>query len=314
MKEIGGYLEFNTYSGEEYHKNAVAVNSGRHALEYLIKAKQIKKIYLPYFLCDSVKNHCYLCGCEYELYHINENFMPDMEKSVNEQEAMYVVNYYGQLSNENVEYLKEKYKNIIVDNAQAFFNEPVDSIDTVYTCRKWFGVCDGGYAYTESMYDKKLEVDVSYKRMGYIFGRFEECAEKFYTESSDNNKFFAHQKLKAMSKLTHNILKSINYKEVINKRNENFSYLHNELKKINRLSLKMHDGPFMYPLYVKNGEEKKKELIKNKIYVPTFWKDVLNNAGYNSLEEEYVKNIVPLPIDQRYGAEDMKYILEVLNV
>ncbi len=314
MRELGGYLELNTFNGEEYHKNAVAVNSGRHALEYLIKAKQINKIYLPYFLCDSVKNHCSLCGCEYELYHIDENFMPYTEKSVNEHEALYIVNYYGQLSNEKIAALKEKYKNIIIDNAQDFFRKPIDGTDTVYTCRKWFGVCDGGYVYTESVYDDTLEVDISYERMGYILGRFEEGAEKFYAEASDNNKFFAHQKLKAMSELTHNFLRSIDYKEVINKRNENFSFLHNALKKTNRLSLKMHAGPFMYPLYVKHGEEKKKELIKNKIYVPTFWNDVLGCVGYNSLEEDYVKNIVPLPIDQRYGEDDMKYILEVLNV
>ena len=43
MKEIGGYIELDTYTGKEYHEDAVALNCGRNALIYLIRAKRIKK-------------------------------------------------------------------------------------------------------------------------------------------------------------------------------------------------------------------------------------------------------------------------------
>ena len=36
MKEIGGYIELDTYTGREYHEGALALNSGRNALIYLI--------------------------------------------------------------------------------------------------------------------------------------------------------------------------------------------------------------------------------------------------------------------------------------
>lgn len=58
MKEIGGYIELDTYTGAMLHEKAMALNCGRGALEYLCEAKMIRKLYLPYFLCDSVPNLC----------------------------------------------------------------------------------------------------------------------------------------------------------------------------------------------------------------------------------------------------------------
>ena len=37
MKEFGGYLEFEHYYGREYHKNAIALNTARNCLRYIIK-------------------------------------------------------------------------------------------------------------------------------------------------------------------------------------------------------------------------------------------------------------------------------------
>ena len=36
MKEIGGYLEFERNQGEEFHKNCLALNTGRNCLRYLM--------------------------------------------------------------------------------------------------------------------------------------------------------------------------------------------------------------------------------------------------------------------------------------
>ena len=54
IKEIGGYLEFEKFNGKEYYSRLLAVNNARNALLYLLRVRKIKKIYIPYFLCDSV--------------------------------------------------------------------------------------------------------------------------------------------------------------------------------------------------------------------------------------------------------------------
>ena len=55
VKEIGGYFELENFRGPEYHDRALALNCGRNALAYLIEAKKIQQILIPYFLCSSVK-------------------------------------------------------------------------------------------------------------------------------------------------------------------------------------------------------------------------------------------------------------------
>lgn len=306
-------MELDTARGAEYHSNAVALNSGRHALEYLIRAKKIKKLYIPYFLCASVRNLCHKCGCKYEFYKIKPDFEPCFDGELDSDEYLYIVNYYGQISDNLVASYKEKYNNIIFDNAQAFFEMPVEGIDTLYTCRKFFGVCDGGYLYTDARIDCKLEVDKSYERIKYVLGRYETDAGTFYEESAENNKFFATEDLKLMSKLTHNMLKSLDYKYIAQRRTLNFTHLHNELNKINKLNLTVPYGAFMYPLYVENGKELKKKLIENKIFVPTLWGDVFDVASPNSVAWDFAENIVPLPCDQRYGIEEMDCIINMIQ-
>lgn len=310
--EIGGYMQMETFRGSEYHSDAIRLNSGRHCLEYLLKARKIKKIYLPYFLCASLRKVCEKCNVGYELYHIDENFNPLLNEICNDS-FVYIVNYYGQKSEADVLNFKEKYKNIIVDNAQAFFSKPVSGVDTLYTCRKYFGVADGGYLYTDSVLAESLETDISYPRMEFVLGRYELDASTFYKQASDNNKIFENEDLKLMSKLTRNLLKGIDYNIAISKRNENFLFLYNNFKDINKLDLVIPDGAFMYPLYIKNGMEIKKKLAREKIYIPTLWPDVFDLCKKGSIEYDLAENILPLPVDQRYGTENMEYIVESIK-
>ena len=55
MKEIGGYLEYEENSSEMLYSDAIHLNCAKNCLVYLIKARDIKKIYIPYFLCDVVE-------------------------------------------------------------------------------------------------------------------------------------------------------------------------------------------------------------------------------------------------------------------
>lgn len=313
LKEYGGYIELETFHGSMLHEKAVALNCGRSALAYLCEAKEIKKLYFPYFLCSSVFNLCNKLGIAYDLYHITENFKPVLTHELNENEWLYIVNYYGQLRNEAISELKKKYNRIIVDNAQSYFQLPVAGVDTLYTCRKFFGVADGAFLYTDEKLERELPVDESYERMHFLLGRYERTANEFYGEYVANNKLFADEPIKAMSKLTKNLLRGIDYKAIAKRRQENFAFLHNALKARNKLDLKIPYGAFMYPLMVDNGIEVRKKLQQMKIYIPTLWPNVLEDCAADMLEYRLAADILPIPVDQRYGIEDMKYLVEVIK-
>ncbi|WP_459201910.1 hypothetical protein [Methanococcus sp. CF] len=312
MVEIGGYFGLEQFTGTEYHDNVVALNTGRNALLYLIKAKKIQKIYIPYFLCECIPETLKCAGISYDFYNIDKNFNPIFEKNLENGEYLYIVNYYGQLNNNIFKDYKWRYKNIIVDNAQAFFKKPIVGIDMIYTCRKFFGVPDGAYLSTKSRLKDLLPQDISNNRMKHILGRYEETASEYYCEFQKNEESFNLEPIKSMSKLTHNILKAIDYNNVIKIRDNNYKYLESKLNKFNKLKLKTQEGAFAYPLYISNGSKIKQVLIKNGVYIPTIWPNVLKNMPYGSIEYDYASNILPLPCDQRYGTNEMDYIIELL--
>lgn len=297
-------------NGKEFHDTALALNSGRHCLEYILRKRKISKLYIPEFMCYTATAVCNKCCCNYEYYPVQKNFLPDINCELRDREYIYIVNYYGQLSNGILTELVDKYGNVIIDNVQAFFQTPLGGIDTIYSCRKFFGVADGGYLYTMLDISAGLERDVSWDRMEFVLGRYEQGASAFYEEASRNNIFFDHEPVKLMSKVTENILKGIDYQAVIEKREQNFMTLHKYLGDMNVLSIICPPGPFMYPLFVENGELLRKKLIERKIYIPCLWPDVFEMAGCGSIARQYAENILPLPCDQRYGKTEMKYIAE----
>ena len=206
---------------------------------------------------------------------------------------------------------KNRFGKVIIDNAQAFFRKPIIGVDTCYTCRKFFGVADGGYLYTDTLLSEEFPQDYSYDRMTFLMGRFEKTASEFYPQNAANNKMFANEPLKRMSKLTQNLLQGIDYERIKQVRTENFVYLHGKLKEINKLTLTVPEGAFMYPLYIENGAEIRKELQQKRIYIPTLWPDVLDVCQEGELEYDMAKNILPMPIDQRYDLkkEDFAQLL-----
>lgn len=264
-KEIGGYLELDRYHLPMLHDDAIALNSGRNCLAYLIPQKGIKRIWIPKFLCASISDVCRREGCEVCYYSIGIDFTPILAPT---DDWVYLVNYYGQVNNDRIGEHKNQYPNLIVDNVQAYYQSPVEGIDTIYTCRKCFGVSDGAFLYTDAELEE-LEQDESYERVKFLLGRFERTASEFYSYFVSKEEEFSNYPVRKMSKLTNDLLHGIDYGMVKNSRTENFSYLYANLKDMNGLNLSIIDGAYMYPLYIENGSEIRKKLqAKKYIYRP----------------------------------------------
>ena len=304
FREIGGYLELERNRLPLLHEGALALNCGRNALRYLIEQRQIRALLLPSFLCDTVKSVCSDINCRY--YSVGPDLLPQFPEPA-EGEWLYVVNYYGQLSPAFLAELRQRFSRLIVDNAQAYFESPLPETDTLYTCRKFFGVPDGAFLYTSAP-SRPLERDESYEHMRHILGRFERSGREFYAESSENNDRFYSEPVRAMSLLTDNLLRGIDYAFAERQRRENFRTLASLLDEDNLLSVREVPGPFAYPLMLENGMALKKRLAAENIYVPTLWPECLQAFPSGSTERRLAEDILPLPVDQRYSAEDMRYL------
>ena len=309
MKEIGGYMELEHFSGEEFYPEDVTLNNARSALLYILRARNAEKVWLPCYLCESVRKMLIREGIAFEEYHVDSDFLPQFNETLTAGEYLYVVNYFGLLSPEKEQKLSTRFHNVIFDHVQAFFQRPISGVDTVYSCRKFFGVPDGGYAVTAAVLHQSLKQDKSMDRFRHLLGRFEGTAAiEFYDDFKQNDHSFLNSELLAMSELTHNLLRAIHYAHVQLQREENYRVLNDMLGAKNSLNLTLPNGPYAYPFYCENGLVIKKLLAQKGIFVPTLWPNVLEQGS--ELERDYAANILPLPCDQRYSAEDMLRVVE----
>ncbi len=316
-KPIGGYFELETNNfGSVFHENAIAVNSCRNALEYVLLVNKYKKIYLPYYTCDVTLQPIKNLNIDFEFYYLDNDFFPKIE-IIEENEALLFVNYFGLLNN-NISILEKKYQNLIIDNAQAFYAKPFDTVSTVYSPRKFFGLPDGGFVYSKKKLKINLEVDKSSDRMSHLITRIEDGAEAGYKLFQQNDDKLNDLPLRRMSIITKKLLSNIDFESALKKRNENFNILHQALKNKNEFSSIIEkvdiNGPMVYPFFRKGNDQLRNQLIAKKIFVAKYWPDVLDRVNNKSFEAYLVNNLIPLPIDQRYNKNEMNFIIEKIKL
>lgn len=314
MEPIGGYFSLELPKHEEYHKNAIRLNTGRNCLEYILRCRKYSKVYIPYYTCDVVLEPFQKLDITYEFYHINIHLEISQDIRLNKGEALLYTNYYG-LKQRYVEHLAEQYgQQLIVDNTQAFYDKPVNGIDTFYTCRKFFGVPDGAYLYTDQLLDDELEQDESYERMSFLLKRIDLGAEAGYADFREQSHLLIGQPIKRMSKLTERLMQSIDYQLAAKRRRENFELLHQALEGSNQyhIHLSADAVPMVYP-YLSDHKELRDYLIGNKLFVACYWPNVLEKVTKDSVEFKMAKALLPLPIDQRYSFETIKTQIRMIK-
>ncbi|HSH97725.1 MAG: hypothetical protein ACAH07_00265 [Methylophilaceae bacterium] len=315
MQAIGGYLGFELDTRRLYHSQAIALNTARNALEYVIAAKKYKKIYVPYFTCDSLLQPIIRLGLAFEQYAIDVNFEPIFDYTkLGEQEVFLYTNYFG-LKDEFIIELNQKGLRLIVDNAQAFFSLPLEGAHTMYSPRKFLGVPDGAYLYTDTRLDQALDIDKSFQRFEHLLARLDGDAEDGYSQFIGNENILSHTPLRYMSRLTQNLLTAVDYPTVMQQRRLNFEQLHQALGAHNAWDWLLRSGqvPLTYPFYTRNTNLRV-WLKENRVFTPQYWREVLDVVTASSIEHDYVSNIIHLPIDQRYGESDMQRVIELVKL
>lgn len=121
MKAIGGYFELELNKNKEYHNDAIRLNTGRNAFEYLLLANSYTKVYLPFFTCNALLEPLKRHQISYEFYHIDKKFEPLFDyNKIKSSEVFLYTNYFG-LKDSLVIQIAKSCKKLIIDSAQSFF-------------------------------------------------------------------------------------------------------------------------------------------------------------------------------------------------
>ena len=315
MNSIGGYFELELPLKEEYHKTALRLNTGRNAFEYILRAKEYKKVFLPYYTCDVILETIHKLNLEYGFYHIDKLFKPQFDfESLKSNEVLVYNNYFG-ICGKQVMEVAWRCKNLIIDNSQAFYSMPIKGCDSFYSPRKFFGIPDGAYLYTDKTLTDEFETDISYKRCEHLLGRIDTGARAHYNTFQYNDNQLINQPIKKMSTLTHRLLLSIDYEKSSELRRKNFMQYHALLSDKNELTIEIsHDDvPMVYPYLARNNKLLREKLIQEEIFTATYWPNVNQwLKDTNTLELDLSKNLIALPVDQRYDILHINKILSML--
>lgn len=316
QNKFGGYLPFEMSVSNEYHRyndNQIQrLNSGRAAIFQALMNFKASKIYIPHYICKTVIDVIEKLGLKIERYFLDEKFCP-IDIIPKKGDCLFIVNYFGIFPPNINQYIK-LFDYIIIDNTQAFFQEPIfkDGVYNIYSCRKFIGVADGGYLIANNLKPTELKSSYSYDRMEFLFKCIDMDINQAYGDSKANEMHFRENN-KLMSNVTNAILRSVDYEFIKKRRMENFDFLDLKLNKYNKIKLNkpVEFVPYGYPYFPEN--EIRNKLVQNHLYVPTLWEETLDNKYEGKFEYELSQKLCLLPIDQRYNTSDMEVIIRMLE-
>lgn len=319
--EIGSFLEIQLPKGRELYNQLTDIarlNTGRNAIWHAFRITQCKSIWIPIYQCDSIRETFEKKGVSMKFYHIDKAWNP-IDLNPAEDEAVLVVNYYGIMSSGRMKEIASKYKHVIVDCAQAFFCKPIEGTLMVYSCRKFVGVPDGAYVVGNNAHKFVDEYPQCYSSDTAVFllKRIEYgCEGKGYESRSLNEDRIDHEDCMKMSKLTHTLMDAENYDYNISKRKKNFAYAHSLLKEINMIDPTMYMDdetvPMVYPLVVEE-DNCIQRLYMAKHFQGHWWSYICREQPEESFEHWISRYMIPITIDQRYGKEEINYLVNVIK-
>lgn len=311
-KAIGGYFELELPpSSLIKHNGALRYQSARAAFLALLGAHKPKRVWMPYYICDSMLASTNTAGVEVCFYSLNRDLGIADDIVMECADILLYVNYFGVCFEEVKKVLRRfNPSQVVMDFSQAFYAEPQKCLATIYSPRKFFGIPDGGELCTQLEIELPEVIDSgSEYKMSHLIKRLGGTPEMGYADYRIAETSLDDLEPKQISVLTYRLLSSINYEAARVRRNENFYLLHRYLENTNNFTFASKiDGPLCYPYFSDNTDLRDK-LIANRIFIPTYWADVLSRTDEGSLEYDFVDKILAIPCDQRYSQNDMNYIL-----
>jgi len=317
---IGGYhalklplIDVNAVQG------MIKTNSARSAIKLILSSSEARKVWLPAYTCDAVVEAATDVGMAFDFYRIDNNFDVEPSLQPKDDELILIVDYFG-LCGEAIKRSISRFepKQTIIDCSQAYFSEYADSLGTIYSPRKFFGLPDGGLLYSNDTNIKQpgCRDRSSESRMSHLISRITNSPETAYQQYIKAEQEISKLPVQGMSRLTERLLQSVDYLMTRRTRTRNARYLHERLGQYNRLNLNIDEtiAPLCYPFLPRIKTASKTDLIKMRVFMPTYWPEVLGRVEEGTFEWNLVTNGLFLPCDQRYNEDDMDRLISLLAI
>ena len=320
MSAIGGFLPLEietTRAAEPYHATAAALSSGRGCWHLILRTCRPKHVSLPFYICDAVVQPLLATGTPFEFYTIDRAFRPVLEREPEAGELVLVVNYFGVLDSVVDGAVERHPERLVVDDTQAFFRPGRMDAWSFNSARKFFGVPDGAYLYGPANADglPPSDTDDCDHLLARRAGRDNHAWEQFKQHEARIG-----IEPRAMSPVSARLLAAVDMRDARRRREQNFEALHQRLGELNTIAPTLDslehaaaDGPMCYP-FMPSSDVDRSALSRLGLFVPTLWPEIESRRerGFD-WERCAARRLLPLPIDHRYGPDDMNTLAERLR-
>lgn len=314
---MGGFfgLELPEYGNFPYSEGerCAWLSSGRAAFECLLRhMPRPERIWIPRFICDTVlqaPEHLQIPVSRYSCTVQLEPILPEL----GENELVLLVNYFGLTSDIVAHIAAQLPGRSIIDATTALYCPPLPGVPTFYSPRKFCGVADGGIACAPFPLYELPDTQACSSMAAQVLLQRLECGAHAALPASEAAEGVLTAPPMRMSPLTRRLLQSIDFESAARCRLQNYSTLHQELRAINHLQLpdSPSHAPMCYPL-VSGIPGLRDSLIDAGVALPLYWPEVIGNTHACDEENRLARQLLPLPIDQRYTESDMKRLVALI--
>lgn len=323
------------------HLFAQYFNTGRTAIEALLrrlKQQGCQNIWLPSFLCDSVRDAAVRAQMKLQFYRVETDLSVDITtiRAV-EKDIVYVVQFFGKrINNDFLELIKKlKSRRIIVieDISLSLLSYDYGFVGfgdyIIGSLRKWFPITDGGIllSHKEEMDYELADASNNYTINYFIAqilkdyylknGKKEDIKEIFLSYNDEGiHCLFQDYTLRSISRISTDLLRGLDYKKIQETRIDNYDYLNDLLNNIPQLKVLVDRHGTMTPLGMVILSEDRdallKFLISKDIYCNVHWRNNQSTINYEA-SEYLAARCITIPCDQRYGHREMDYIFDTIR-
>lgn len=351
--EIGSILEINPESLFDNKRNIPArlpfmseseewnidfFNTGRSAIEAILKALEIEKIWLPSFICNSVIDAVKRSGCEICYYPVNTHLEVDInffaQNGIDSGDVFYVMEYFGlTISEEVLSFIEDiHHKGVIVfeDITMSLLSSNPESFafgDYVLgSIRKWIPIPDGAFLASKHNLPEMPKENAAYDYTLYYF--VAQIMKWHYLKNPDvydknvflefSNKgiqsLFSDYRIRRMSDIALSLMQNEeNWEKHVTRRRSNYEKLYELLKQIPQIRLlnKCEEGMIPMGMFIltENRDGLLNHLIESDIYCNVHWRqneatELFDGSAY------LARHCITIPCDYRYDNEAMLFIYE----
>ena len=306
--------------------NRLLLANARSGIKVLIDRLEPNTIWMPSYLCDVMVKAAR--GFNVKFYEVDGNLhvMRGWLENVKQGDLTILIDYFGfALESDLVNELHRRGAWVLEDASQALLSSGVgDSADFVlFSPRKFLGIPDGGILRSNSdldLTDVRLEhpqadwwtkaLSSTIQRRDFdLFGK-EGTWFELFRETDRTGPIGAF----IMSDLSGYLLeKSFDYREIIQKRRENYGILDHYLNQYSLFpGLEAGVVPLGYAVRLPNRDQVRERLFQNKIYPPIHW-PIADFVPADFIESHVLAGcLLTLVCDQRYGPEDMERTAKIV--